>query len=86
VKSLRIALAVPLAGYVLAAAATPAQADIATRGLILKACYDVTDARYFDFQYQCKYATGYNGVRYKGPWCYSRAKAMGQAFLSARAC
>lgn len=85
-KSLRIALAVVLAGIAAAAGAAPAHAEIATRGLILKACYDVTDARYFDFQYQCNYAKGYNGVIYKGPWCYSRSKLMGQAFLSRRAC
>ena len=85
-KSLRITLALSLATIAVALQAAPANADIASRGLILKACYDVTDTTYFDFQYQCKYAKGYNGVIYKGPWCYSRSKLMGQAFLTRGAC
>ena len=83
-KSLRFALAT--AGVAVAVGAAPAHADVTARGLILKACYDVTDTRYYDFQYQCKYAKGSNGVLYKGPWCYSRTKLMGQAFLSRGAC
>ncbi len=64
---------------------TTANAEIYAGGVILKSCYDVTDTRYYDFQYQCKYAKS-GGVTYKGPWCYQRGIYNGQAFLSRGSC